>query len=141
MLGPERVPSGGAECAVTSHHLPVAASARRWCLSAHIRWLLARFSCQGLRRWVMRMNRRRDRSNRAHNDLLPSPAPISATTGRSLVMQVDPFLVQQVDPTRCNIAGCPEVAIPEDWEVVDLDTGDELPMRLCEEHQLAYLRS
>ncbi|WP_285439942.1 hypothetical protein [Curtobacterium sp. ISL-83] len=25
------------------------------------------------------------------------------------------------------------------WEPVDLDTGNELPARFCEEHQLAWL--
>ncbi|ROQ36809.1 hypothetical protein EDF46_3361 [Frondihabitans sp. PhB188] len=56
-------------------------------------------------------------------------------------MQADPFRVQQADFTLCAVAGCPAIALPEDWEIINLDTGDELPVRLCDEHQLACLRS
>lgn len=83
----------------------------------------------------------RDHPNPPRPETALEAATAGNTTGaRELVMQADPFLVQQADYTLCKVTGCPAIAIPEDWEVVDLDTGDELPLRLCEEHQLAYLR-
>jgi hypothetical protein len=87
------------------------------------------------------MNRRRDRTKDRSDR--PHSARVADETHNDLegVVAVDRFRVQQADFTLCHIDGCPAIAIPEDWEVVDLDTGAELPMRLCEEHQLAYLRS
>ncbi|MCE0459407.1 hypothetical protein [Curtobacterium flaccumfaciens] len=48
--------------------------------------------------------------------------------------------MQPAELTGCDIDGCSSIAIPEAWELVDLDTGDEAPGRYCEEHQLAWLR-
>lgn len=93
----------------------------------------------------MRTNRRRDRSNRNTDSVSGRPVRAAAVTepshDRVSVMQADPYRVQQADFTLCTVTGCPAIALPEDWEVVNLDTGAELPMRLCEEHQLAYIRS
>lgn len=50
-----------------------------------------------------------------------------------------PFWVQPADLTPCDIDGCTAAAEQEMWEPVDLDTGDELPGRFCDEHQLAWL--
>lgn len=61
----------------------------------------------------------------------------AAETG--LVVTSDPWFVQFADLTACTVDGCPAAAEPEAWEFVDLDTGNELPDRFCEEHQLAYL--
>jgi hypothetical protein len=58
---------------------------------------------------------------------------------RRLVMVSDPWFVQFADLTGCDVDGCPAVAVPEAWELVDLDTGDEQPGRFCDEHQLAWI--
>jgi hypothetical protein len=50
-----------------------------------------------------------------------------------------PFWVQPADLTPCDVVGCVSAAVPEMWEPVDLDTGDELPGRFCDEHQLAWM--
>lgn len=89
----------------------------------------------------MRVNRRRDRTADRSDRPDSAPVPVEAHADQSQVIAVDRFRVQQADFTLCHVAGCPAIAIPEDWEIVDLDTGAELPMRLCEEHQLGYLRS
>ena len=44
---------------------------------------------------------------------------------RRPVVVSDPWFVQFADLTGCYVDGCPEVAVPEAWELVDLDTGDE----------------
>jgi hypothetical protein len=58
---------------------------------------------------------------------------------RRLVVVSDPWFVQFADLTGCDVDGCPEVAVPEAWELVDLNTGDEQPAPFCDEHQLAWI--
>ncbi|MCE0459719.1 hypothetical protein [Curtobacterium flaccumfaciens] len=49
------------------------------------------------------------------------------------------FWVQPADLVPCDVDGCTDPAEPEAWEPVDLDTGNELPGRFCDEHQLAWI--
>jgi hypothetical protein len=49
------------------------------------------------------------------------------------------FWVQPAHLVPCDVDGCTDPAEPEAWEPVDLDTGDELPGRFCDEHQLAWI--
>lgn len=71
------------------------------------------------------------------DDTAPA-APVAAAVGR-LIVAADPFLVQPADLVPCDVDGCTDPAGPEAWEPVDLDTGDELPGRFCDEHQLAWI--
>lgn len=64
--------------------------------------------------------------------------PEQEESGR-LIVVADPWFVQFADLVGCDVEGCPAVAQPEAWELIDLETGDELPGRFCEEHQLAWL--
>jgi hypothetical protein len=50
----------------------------------------------------------------------------------------DPEYVQFADLTPCSLGGCSNQAVPEAWELIDLDTGNEAPGRLCDEHQHAW---
>ncbi|WP_182066394.1 hypothetical protein [Curtobacterium sp. ME12] len=71
-----------------------------------------------------------------------TPSAAAATGGvveGQLIVASDPWFVQFADLVACDAEGCPEIATPEAWELVDLDSGDELPGRFCEEHQVAWL--
>ena len=70
----------------------------------------------------------------------PPTAALEQDDAGRIVVVADPWFVQFADLTGCDVGGCPEAAVPEAWELVDLDTGDELPGRFCEEHRLAWLR-
>lgn len=70
----------------------------------------------------------------------PPAAALEQDDAGRVAVVADPWFVQFADLTGCDVDGCPAVAVPEAWELVDLDTGDELPGRFCEEHQLAWLR-
>lgn len=50
----------------------------------------------------------------------------------------DPEYVQFADLGPCVVRGCSNQAVPEAWELIDLDTGNEAPDRLCDEHQHAW---
>jgi len=50
----------------------------------------------------------------------------------------DPEYVQFADLTPCAVRGCSNQAVPEAWELIDLDTSNEAPDRLCDEHQHAW---
>lgn len=66
--------------------------------------------------------------------LAPAPAGIART-----IEVLHSFWVQPADLAPCDVDGCTHPAEPEAWEPVDLDTGDELPGRFCDEHQLAWI--
>ncbi|WIE70298.1 hypothetical protein [Curtobacterium sp. MCLR17_054] len=65
--------------------------------------------------------------------------PDAAGTDSPKVWTVDPRWVQPADLTACDAAGCTATAVPEGWALIDLDTGEELPGRLCETHERAHL--
>lgn len=67
-----------------------------------------------------------------------TPADVDHVLGRSIEV-LHSFWVQPADLVPCDVAGCTDPAEPEAWEPVDLDTGDELPGRFCDEHQLAWI--
>jgi len=63
----------------------------------------------------------------------------SGSSERPAVLVADPRWVQPAELVGCDVDGCSARAVPEAWELVDLDTGDDAPGRFCEEHQLAWL--
>jgi hypothetical protein len=65
----------------------------------------------------------------------------AGSTEGPAVLVADPRWVQPAELVACDVDGCSARAVPEAWELVDLDTGVEAPGRLCEEHQLAWLAS
>ena len=70
----------------------------------------------------------------------PASAPASVDAGVAGTIEVlHSFWVQPADLVPCDVDGCTDPAEPEAWEPVDLDTGDELPGRFCDEHQLAWI--
>ncbi len=66
------------------------------------------------------------------------PASVDHVLGRSIEV-LHSFWVQPADLVPCDVDGCTDPAEPEAWEPVDLDTGDELPGRFCDDHQLAWI--
>lgn len=64
---------------------------------------------------------------------------VAGVSERPTVLVADPRWVQPAELVACDVDGCTARAVPEAWELVDLDTGDEAPGRFCEEHQLAWL--
>lgn len=58
---------------------------------------------------------------------------------RPAVLVADPRWVQPAELVACDVDGCSSIAVPEAWELLDLDTGAEAPGRFCEEHQLAWV--
>ena len=88
----------------------------------------------GSRRGGRNRDRKRERFSRTPRALeheettaRPPAAVLEADDGdeRRPVVVSDPWFVQFADLTGCYVDGCPEVAVPEAWELVDLDTGDE----------------
>jgi hypothetical protein len=76
------------------------------------------------------------------NDAASSAASVDDVDETPAVQPITvrfPFWVQPADLTLCDVAGCSAAAELEMWEPVDLDTGDELPGRFCNEHQLAWM--
>jgi hypothetical protein len=76
-----------------------------------------------------------------HDDIAPpasAPVDVDAGIGRTIEV-LHSFWVQPADLVPCDVDGCTDPAEPEAWEPVDLDTGDELPGRFCDEHQLAWI--
>lgn len=72
--------------------------------------------------------------------LAPAPAGVGVGVGVGRTIEVvHSFWVQPADLVPCDVDGCTDPAEPEAWEPVDLDTGDELPGRFCDEHQLAWI--
>ena len=68
------------------------------------------------------------------------PAGVDVDAGVARTVEVlHSFWVQPADLVPCDVDGCTDPAEPEAWEPVDLDTGDELPGRFCDEHQLAWI--
>jgi hypothetical protein len=68
------------------------------------------------------------------------PAGVDVDAGVTRTIEVlHSFWVQPADLVPCDVDGCTDPAEPEAWEPVDLDTGDELPGRFCDEHQLAWI--
>jgi hypothetical protein len=66
-------------------------------------------------------------------------ADVDGAPAAHLIAVRFPFWVQSADLVRCAVEGCAATAVPEMWEPVDLDTGDEQPGRFCTEHELAWL--
>ncbi|MBT1608631.1 hypothetical protein [Curtobacterium flaccumfaciens] len=68
----------------------------------------------------------------------PTSAPADVGVARTVEV-LHSFWVQPADLVPCDVDGCTDPSEPEAWEPVDLDTGDELPGRFCDEHQLAWI--
>ncbi len=76
---------------------------------------------------------------------MPAPLPV-ATAGPDVglgtpapIVVSNAFWVQFAVLEPCDVAGCTAQAVPEAWELLDLDTEEEPPARFCDDHQIAWV--